>query len=61
VPVLVAGAVLGVLTVLGALLVLIGKLDDRYYPRREAMVRLDSIQASLDDIKQDFRDHLDRS
>jgi hypothetical protein len=58
VPVLVAGGVLGVLAVLGALLAMIGKLDERYYPRGEATVRLTAIQDSLDEIKEDFRQHL---
>jgi hypothetical protein len=58
VPVLIAGAVLGVIAVLGALLAMVGKLDERYYPRGEALVRLTAIQNSLDEIKEDFRQHL---
>jgi hypothetical protein len=60
VPVLVAGAVLGVLAVLGALLAMMAKLDDRYFPRREAAAAFENIQRSLDEIKGDFRNHLNR-
>ncbi len=60
IPVLVAGGVLGVLAVLGALLALIGKLDDRYYPRGEATVRMDAIQASVTRIEANLNTHINR-
>lgn len=58
VPVLVAGSVLGVLAVLGALLALVTKLDARYYTRAEANLTLESIRRDLKDMKQDLRSHV---
>lgn len=57
---LVAGAVLGVLAVLGTLLAIVGKLDARYFTRAEAVARLDALQQSVNRIDAAMTRHVEK-
>lgn len=55
---LIAGAVLGVITILGAMFLLVGQVDAHYVTRREYEATLVDIHNQLAEIKTDLRAHI---